>query len=240
MKSLKRFVKIALGLAALGPLGCSSSTGPAIGRNNAGTGTHTLKVVGDVSATDVPGTPNYNTAFEVVLTNNLGSPVTGATVTVSNLTAGSIALTESVAGSGDYLASRTVFYDGDFGLTVIRGADTVRDVVVGGVSRFSIVPPPARLDTLNNAGQPLTVRWTVPSQAKTAAIETRDFPNTTIGDTGIYVIPGASNPARPDQRVRVFRDNEVDVAGGLAGSIFRLSVRASVDPFCVRTPGGVC
>ncbi len=219
---------------------CSSSTGPAISRNDPGTGTHTLKAVGDISATDVPGSSNFNTTFEVVLTNSLGNPVSSASVTINNPNAGNITLTESVAGSGDYLASRTLFYDGDFGLTVIRGADTVRNVVVGGVSRFSIVPPPARLDTLNTATQALTVRWTVPSQAKTAAIETRDYPNTTIPDTGAYVIPGASNPARPDQRVRVFRNNEVDIAGGLAGSILTLRVRASVDPFCVRVPGGLC
>jgi hypothetical protein len=43
------------------------------------------------------------------------------------------------------------------------------------------------------------------------------------------IIPGASNPARVDQRIRVFRFNEVDVAGGLYGSRMRVEVRQSID-----------
>jgi hypothetical protein len=226
-------------VAAVLAAGCGSGTSPAISRNNVGTGTHTIKVVGDISASDVPGTPNYNTSFTVDVANNLGNAVSGAAVTISNPVAGNIVLTESAVGSGSYLASRAAFYDGDYGLTVIHGADTVRDVVVGGVARFAVTKP-LRFDTVL-VNQPLLVRWTVPSEAKSAEIETRDFPNTTIPDTGAYVIPGSAfvNP-RPDDRVRVFRNNEVDIAGGLAGSILTLSVRASADPICVKSPTSTC
>lgn len=241
MNALKQVVMVSLGLAvpALLAVACSSSTGPAINRNNPGTGTHTVKVVGDISASDVPGTPNYNTSFEVIVTNNLGNPVSGASVTISNPNAGNIVLTETALGSGDYLASRTAFYDGDFGLTVIRMPDTVSGVVVGGVARFAVTKP-LRFDTVL-VNQPLLVRWTVPTQAKFAEIETRSFPTTTIPDTGAYLIPGSAfTTPRPDDRVRVFRNNEVDIAGGLAGSILTLSVRASADPICVKSPTSTC
>jgi hypothetical protein len=226
-------------VAALLVAGCGSSTSPAISRNNVGTGTHTIKVVGDISASDVPGTPNYNTTFEVIVTNNLGNPVSGASVTINNPNAGNIVLTESALGSGDYLASRTVFYDGDFGLTVIRTPDTVSGVVVGGVARFAVTKP-LRFDTVL-VNQPLLARWTVPTQAKSAEIETRSFPNTALPDTGAYLIPGSAftNP-RPDDRVRVFRTNAVDIAGGLGGSILSLDVRASADPICVKSPTSTC
>ena len=40
--------------------------------------------------------------------------------------------------------------------------------------------------------------------------------------------------ARPDQRVRVWRFNEVDIAGGLPGSRFRVKVRQTVEPVIVQ------
>jgi hypothetical protein len=230
---------VIVALAAALTAACGGSTAPAINRNNPGVGTHTVKVVGDISASDVPGTPNYNTTFDVVVTNNLGSPVSAAIVTISNPSAGNIALTESGPGSGNYIASRTAFYDGDFSLTVIRTPDTVSSVVVGGVARFAVTKP-LRFDTVL-VNQSLLVLWTVPSQAKTAEIETQSFPTTTLPDTGAFRIPGTAftNP-RPDDRVRVFRNNEVDIAGGLAGSILTLSVRSSADPICVKSTTSTC
>jgi len=105
-------------------------------------------------------------------------------------------------------------------------------VIVGGPGVHSITTP-AQGATVTQL-QPLTVRWTVPSRAKSAEIETRDFGPATLPDTGAYVIPGPNNPARPDQRIRVFRFNEVDVAGGLLGSRLRVTVRKTVDPVTVQ------
>ena len=55
-----------------------------------------------------------------------------------------------------------------------------------------------------------------------------------LPDTGAVVIPGTSNPARVDQRIRIFRFNEVDIAGGLFGSRMRVEVRQTVEPVIVQ------
>jgi hypothetical protein len=48
------------------------------------------------------------------------------------------------------------------------------------------------------------------------------------------VISGANNPANASQRVRVFRFNEVNIAGGLPGSRLRVQVRKTVEPVTVQ------
>jgi hypothetical protein len=48
------------------------------------------------------------------------------------------------------------------------------------------------------------------------------------------MIAAANNPANSSQTLFVSRFNEVDIAGGLAGSRLRVSFTASVDPFVVR------
>ena len=82
--------------------------------------------------------------------------------------------------------------------------------------------------------QVLTVTWLVPSQALSAEIETRDFGPTLIQDSGTYDIPAGSNVTRSDQRIRIFRFNEVNLAGGLTGSRFRIKIRQSVEPIIVQ------
>ena len=124
------------------------------------------------------------------------------------------------------------FPSGDFTLNVTRGTDVVRDVTLGGPGVHNITAPaPNGRDT---AGTTMIVRWTVPSRAQAAELESRDFGPVTIPDTGAYVIPAADNPARPDQRVRVFRYNEVNIAGGLPGSRLRVEVRKTVEPINVQ------
>jgi len=82
--------------------------------------------------------------------------------------------------------------------------------------------------------QPLLVRWSVPSKAKSAELETRDFGPVTLPDTGAYQIAGVDNPVRASQRIRVFRFNDVDMAGGLVGSRLRVKVRKTVEPVVVQ------
>jgi hypothetical protein len=105
-------------------------------------------------------------------------------------------------------------------------------VIVGGPGVHTITMPSAN-DTLV-VFQPIMVRWTVPSRAKSVELETRDFGPTTFPDTGAYQVPGPSSQARPDQRVRVYRFNEVDIAGGLLGSRLRVTVRKTVEPIVVK------
>ena len=56
-------------------------------------------------------------------------------------------------------------------------------------------------------------------------METNDFGPALVPDVGTYVISIANNGANAAQRIRVYRYNEVAIAGGLIGS--RMQVRAT-------------
>jgi len=231
MQALGRISWIAAALVLLAA--CGNSTGPAVSRNNPGTGSSTLKVTADIDANDDPTViGGFSTDYSVSLRDGLSNPVSAATVTISNPSLGTITLPETATGSGDYLLTGNTFHSGDFTLNVTRGADNVRNVVLGGPAVHSITAPVKNATVAAN--QPLTVRWTVPSQAKSAEVETKDFGPVTLPDTGAYVIAGVSNPPNASQRIRVFRFNEVDVAGGLPGSRLRVTVRTTVEPVTVQ------
>lgn len=218
----------ALATILVAAFACGETTAPE--RNKPGTGTNTLKVTADIDADDVTG--GFSTDFDVVVRDGSGNAVSGATVTISNSDLGTLSLVETGAGSGDYQATRSVFPAGDFALSVVRGSDNIKDVVVGGPGGHAITEPKA--STPVPALQPLTIKWTAPLKAKSAEVETRNFNAVTLPDTGAFVVPGAQNPARPDQRVRVWRFNEVDIAGGLPGSRFRVKVRQTIEPVIVQ------
>lgn len=228
-----RVINAGVTAAALGAaLACGdASTGPATSRNNAGTGTSTLQVQADIEAQDQTG-GTFSTLFAVSVRDGLDNPISGATVSITNATLGTVALTEAVAGTGIYAAARPSFPAGDFRLEVVRGADNVRTVVVGGPGLHTITAPAANATVAAN--QPMTVRWSVPKRAKSAELETRDFGPVVLPDTGAYTIPGIDNPARTDQRIRVYRYNEVDIAGGLSGSRMRVTVRNTVEPIVAQ------
>ena len=225
-----RVLFTAVVLAVAAACGGGDATGPAVSRNNPGTGTGTLRVTADIDASSVPG--GMNTDFAVSLRDGLGNKVAGATVNISNPSLGTITLTESGASSGDYFNTRLSFPSGDFKLTVVRGTDNAQGVVLGGPDVHSMIAPVA--GSVATAGQPMTVRWSVPSRAKSAILETRDFGPLALPDTGAYVIAGANNPANSSQRVRLSRYNEVDIAGGLPGSRLRVTIKHTVEPINVR------
>ena len=212
--------------AFVGLLACGDSTGPAANRNNPGTGSLTLRVDAEVAGVEASGV--MTTSYVVLVRDAQSLPVSGANVTVRNTSLGSVTLTENPSGSGLYLATRPTFPSTDFTLDVVRGADNVRGVVLGNPGVHTITLP-ARNSTVA-ANQPLNVRWTVPSQALSAELETRDYGTIEIADNGAHTVPAADNPARTDQRVRVNRFNELDMAGGLPGSRLRVEVRREVEP----------
>ncbi len=225
----KMFAFIGMSAAILFAACGDSLTDPAIERNDPGTGTGTLDIRADVDAFDEAG--GFITEFSVRLRDGIGDPVVGATVTITNDGFGEVMLLDP-QGSGDYVAERPTFHEGDFTLMVVSGTDMVEGVVLGGPGIHTISEP--LTDSTVAADQPLTVRWDVPSQARSAEVETKDYGPVLLPDTGAVIIPGASNPARVDQRIRVFRFNEVDIAGGLFGSRMRVEVRQSVDPLIVE------
>lgn len=225
---MRRLLGLLVALAA-----CGDGTGPATSRNDPGTGTSTLRVIADVDANDDPTViGGFVTEYFVSVRTGAGGAVSGATVTIRNATLGTLTLPETGPGTGEYLLVGNTFPSGDFQLDVVRGTDNVRDVVVGGPGVHNITTPLA--NSTATALQPMTVRWTVPSRAKSAELESRDHGPVTLPDTGAYVIPGVDNPIRPDQRIRVFRFNEVDIAGGLLGSRLRVTVRKTAEPINVQ------
>lgn len=236
MTTATRLVSLSAGLAAFAlAAACGDGTGPATSRNNPGTGSSTLQVVADIDASDDPTIiGGFSTDYFVSLRNGAGAAVSGATVTISNpsLPGGKVTLPETAPASGDYFRTGSTFPAGDFRLDVVQGANNVSGVVVGGPGVHNITTPVK--DATVPALQPLLVRWTVPSKAKSAELETRDFGPITLPDTGAYRIAGVDNPARVDQRIRVFRFNEVDMAGGLVGSRLRVKVRKTVEPVVVQ------
>lgn len=217
-------------LAAAVACGGDSGTGPATSRNNAGTGSGTLRVIADIDAKNVPG--GFTTDYDVTVRDGLGNRVTGATVTISNNSLGTLTLTETSVGSGNYFATRLSFPDGDFRLSVVRATDNVQGVVLGGPGVHTITSPAN--GSVAAANQPLTVRWSVPSRAKATEVETNNFGPIALPDTGAYSIAGPNNPANSSQQVRVSRYNEVEIAGGQPGSRLRVTVENNAQPVNVR------
>ncbi len=230
LQSSKLWGSVLCSTLAMLTFACSDSTGPAASRNQPGTGTNTMMVTADIEGQDVTG--GFVTAFDVSLRDVAGTPISGATVTVQNNTLGTVNLLEMTAGSGDYAASLNTFAPGDYRLAAVRGTDNVQGVVIGGISAHRISSPIANATA--TANQPMTITWTRPSEAVAADLETRDYTAAGVPDAATYTIPAANNPARPDQRIRVWRYNQVNIAGGLFGSRLKLSIRNTVEPVVVQ------
>jgi hypothetical protein len=219
-------------LAALAATALACGGGSATSHNNAGSGTSTLLVTATIEAEMNNGTPMTN--FSVTLRDGLNARVSGATVTIANsgLPNGSVSLVEIPTATGRYVNAIAQFPGGDFQLSVTRGTDNVQGVVVGGLGMHTINAP-AR-NAVVPANQPLAVSWTTPSTAKQATISTNDFNGISTADSGSYTITAANNPPNSSQQLFVARFNEVDIAGGLAGSRLRVTFTASVSPYTVQ------
>ena len=227
MRSVRHILAVATVAATAA---CSDAIAPAVVRNNPGTGTGTLRVIANIEAENNNG--SMRTEYSVSLRDATGNQISGATVTIKNRNAGTIPLAETGTGSSSYFSSRLDFPNGDFQLDIVRGADTVRGVVLGGPGVHNITAPTTGSSSV--AGQPMTVRWTVPSMAKIAVVENDDFGPFAVPDTGAFTIGGSFNPANSSQIVTVSRYNEVEIAGGLPGSRLRVTVEREVRPISVQ------
>jgi hypothetical protein len=230
-----RYFSKTITAAALATLvACGDSTGPAAEQNDPGTGTATLRVDARIDGQDAVG--GFITEFIVSVLTGDGLPVSGADVTIQNGQLGEVTLLEAEVGSGVYRAERNSFPDGDFRLDVVSGDDNVRNVIVGGIGIHEITAPLA--EATITAGAPLTVTWDAPALARGVEIETRDYESPVLADNGEAVIAAENNPERAEQRIRVYRFNEVDILGGLAESEFRVTIRNTVEPLTVAPAQG--
>src|SRR6267378_1877484 len=111
-RTMKRIVLLALVTAA-----CGGSSGTAVDRNRAGTGSSTLLVSATVTVTNSATSPTTSLTADV--SDGLGAAVTGATVTIQNAgLGGDTALVEG-GTAGHYTATKTSLPAGDFTLSVV-------------------------------------------------------------------------------------------------------------------------
>lgn len=216
--------------ALIATLVACGGTEPTVERNDPGTGTLTLRVTADIDANDVVG--GFITDFDVDVEDAAGNPVSLATVTIKNSSLGEITLLETSAGSGQYTAVRNSFPNGDFELNVVRGTDNIQGVILGGPGVHTITAPLAN-DSMPSL-QSFVVTWNSPSQAKSAELETRDYGPVVVPDTGAAMIPSSEALARADERIRIYRFNEVGINGGLPGSRLKVEVRQTVEPIIIQ------
>ena len=209
---------------------CGNGTGPTTESNDEGTGSMTLLVTAQIDGNDAPG--GIDAVFLVTLRDSAGGPVSGATVTINNDILGEAVLVELTVGSGNYKAAQNGLPDGDFVLNVVLGADNIGDVMVSSPGIHGITGPVENQTVV--ALDPLTVTWNMPLPAQSAEVETHNFQSGAVPDTGLVIVPGPLNPKRKRQRIRVYRYNEVVIAGGLPGSMFRIQVRQTVEPVEVQ------
>jgi hypothetical protein len=209
---------------------CGESTGPAVNRNDPGTGTNTLSVIADIDGQDIPG--GLATDMDVQLRDAQGAPVSGATVTIQNGSLGTTTLFETGVGTGEYTASVNGFASGDYRLNVVAGADRVEDVVVGGIGVHTIESPTTTEAVPANLA--LVVTWSRPAEAFRADVDSREYEAQDALDSGTHTIPASDVRARADERIRITRYNEVSIAGGLSGSRLKLKLRRTVEPIVVQ------
>lgn len=226
-----RSTMFALGCAAVVLTACGEFTfAPILDPNNGGTGSHSLQVFADIESENLLS--GQTTFFTVRVRDMYGDRVSSARVTITNNELGAMQLTETSAGTGDYITSRTAFPSGEFRLEVERGSDYVRNVVLRSPGLHRVTSP-TQNETLA-ASQSFSVRWTQPARADWAEVETRDHLSVDMADNGRYTVPAAENPSRNNQRIRVWRGNEIDIAGGLQGSRLRVRVRNGVEGIRVQ------
>src|SRR2546426_12795267 len=97
MQALGRISWIAAALVLLAA--CGNSTGPAVSRNNPGTGSATLKVTADIDANDDPTViGGFSPGYSLSLRDRLSNPGFAAAVTLINPSLGTI--TPPATGTG--------------------------------------------------------------------------------------------------------------------------------------------
>src|SRR5258708_39157211 len=194
-------------VAAIVLAACGGKTDTAVSHNNGGTGSLNLSVKADVDA--VFSSTGSRSDLIVKSEDGAGNKVTGATVTVSNLTWGSVTLTETTPGaSGDYRKTQPSFPSGDFGLSVscnpcnVPAISTtatitgnIQGVVLGGPGPHTINYP--RAGVAGPLCQTGAGRWGAPAHAAPPGPTTDNIGPVLAAPPRAQPPPGANTPAAP-------------------------------------------
>ena len=211
-------------------LGCGDDTvtGPPEELNQGGLGSQTLLVQAEVEVDNASG--GFITEFEVDVWDSEGQRVTDADVVIEG-GFGPRQLTPN-SFTGRFEGELTGAAWGTLRLNVERDGEFVRDVVLGNIGIHVFTSPEAG-DTVS-ADAPLTLRWFRDSPAPTVWLSTSDVFLEDLADTGEFVLPDSLNPTDLDQWFQLERRNEVQIAGGLNGSYFRMEVTNRIEPVRVE------
>lgn len=200
--------------------------------NSTGSGSNTLRIDGEASATESVNNGSMASDFSTELSVRVskgGAPVTGATVTIRS-SCGEVALTDDM-GTGTYTGTQSSYCQ-TYSLDVTSGSDRVAGVTLVGPAIHTISTPTERQNVSSRMA--LGIAWS-PRGASETRIESRDYTNTLMGDPGASEIPMGRLRFEPgtatNERVRVIRSNSLQPAGAVTGSTFTVRVRNEVEFF---------
>lgn len=235
MKYLMLSVVYATTLGACG--GTDSDLEPGAG-NDAGSGSTTLAIDGDIQAkprlVNARTSGDFDTELSVRVVLNL-QPVTTGTVTVTS-SSGSVPLV--YRADKNRWEAIAAGYDEVYVVDVESGANFIEGVRVDGpdIHVFSEPAVGASVDST----LPLKVTWASEEEAASASIDAEEIGTVAIADTGLYMLSGGALKAEQDKArentLELVRVNRVTPAGAIGGSQVSVSIENRIQVVAIPNP----
>jgi hypothetical protein len=138
---------------------------------------------------------------------------------------------------GDQYVAVLGSYEGSYRLDVTAGSDYVRGVQLAGPDPHSFAAP---LPGTTVAAADLEVSWSRDDAADSAHIDTAEMDRLAIVDSGTYTVPYAQlkhdSKEIKEERIRLWRSNQLLPAGSVGDSLFVVEVRNEIE--ILVSPGG--
>jgi len=195
--------------------GCADDT-------DAGGGTRTLSVRASVE--EEGGNAHFRVDVE-----RAGADVTDAVVVMSSAL-GDVTLIH--AGGGVYLATGAG-WSGSYALMVNAGEDSLHGSIATPASPSLLAPAPSVAFDPHLADRGVVVvRWSG-DHAMSVQVKTKDFEYGPAPDEGSVTIPAAMF-VEDVQKIEIERENEIALAGGIAGSTLSARTQSKTDVIVVN------
>lgn len=235
MKFLVMSVVYATTLGACG--GTDSDFEPGAG-NDAGTGTSTLAIDGEIRAkprlVNARTSGDFDTELSVRVMLNLQAVTTGS-VTVTSAS-GSVPLV--YRADTNHWEATAAGYDEVYVVDVESGEHFVEGVRVDGPDIHVFTEP--TVGATVDSTMPLKVTWASEEAAASASIEAEEIGKVAIPDTGLYMLAGGALKAEQDtakeNRLELVRMNRVTPAGAIGGSEVSVSVENRIQVIAMPNP----